>query len=307
MPWRPKNSSLADRADPLVAGFVSPPYTAAMGAFIRVLTLNIWNTSGPYEARREMLRDGIAALAPDLMAFQEAMHTPRDQVAELLEGTGYHVLHQIDARPDSRWDQGCCVASRWPLECVEVLPLDVTENARSYPYAALAVRVAAPEPPGLLLFVCCKPSWELNRERERELQALEIARLVRRHADPHAFPPIVAGDFDATPDSSSIRFLTGRQSLEITNVCFRDAWAEAGDGGPGYTWTDRNGHARDIIEQLFFEKRHARRIDYVFLGSFHDYPRFARIGACRIVLDTPVGRIWPSDHYGVLAEIDVER
>lgn len=276
------------------------------GTTLRVLTLNIWNTSGPYEKRVPLLKKGIADLSPDIMAFQEAVRTPEgSQIEDLLAGQGYQILHQLDVRPQVRWDQGCCVASRWPIRLVELLPLDLTPNARSYPYAALAVRVDAPDPCGPFLFVCAKPSWELNRERERELQAVQIARLVRRHARRDELPPVLAGDFDATPDAASIRFLTGRQSLEGQSVCFRDGWSEAGDGGPGYTWTSENGHAREIIERILHERRHARRIDYVFLGSFHDHPRFARFSSCRIVLHEALQGVWPSDHYGLFAEIDL--
>ena len=89
------------------------------------------------------------------------------------------------------------------------------------------------------------------------------------------------------------------------SVCFRDAWAEAGDGSPGYTWTADNPYVREWVDAVMFEKHHARRIDYVFVGSFHDYPKCARISTCGVVLDKPTDGIWPSDHYGVYATIDV--
>jgi endonuclease/exonuclease/phosphatase family metal-dependent hydrolase len=268
--------------------------------------MNIWNFTEPYARRQALLRRGVRELDPDLLAFQEAGFAGgRHQVAEALEGLGYHLLHQLEVKSDSRWDQGCCVASRWPIEPQELLAFDLTEHTHRYPYAALAVRVAAPDPVGRLLFVCAKPSWELSREYERELQAVELVKLVRRHTAASDFPPIIAGDFDAAPDRASVRFLTGRQSLAGISTCLRDAWAEAGDGSPGYTWTSDNPGARQLIEKRLFEKRHARRIDYIFMGSFHDYSKFARIARCRVVLNKPVNGIWPSDHYAVCADIDV--
>ena len=277
-------------------------------SLLRVLTMNIWTFSAPYAERMRLLRAGIEALAPDLLAFQEAGYADgRHQVAECLEGMGYHLLHQFELTPFPGRDNACCVAARWPLELVELLPQAVSERSRSYPYAALAVRVAAPEPVGPLLFVCAKPSWELCAEYERELQAVALARLVARHADPAGFPPIIAGDFDATPDSAGIRFLTGKQSLDGMSVCFRDAWAEAGDGGEGYTWTSDNPYVAEMIERRLFQTRHARRIDYIFLGSFHDYAPFARITRCRVALNEPSDGVWPSDHYAVCAEIATAR
>jgi endonuclease/exonuclease/phosphatase family metal-dependent hydrolase len=168
--------------------------------------------------------------------------------------------------------------------------------------------VAAPEPAGPLLFVCAKPSWELHRERERELQALAIVALIRRHARREEFPTVLAGDFDAGPDAASIRFLCGKQSLEGVSTQFLDAWEQAGDGSAGHTWTWRNAFAARIIAACIRQPRHARRIDYVFLGSPHDHDRFARVRSARVVLNRPDARgVWPSDHYGVHVEIDVTR
>ena len=285
---------------------IFPPCHQSGERPMRVLTMNLWNFSEPYEKRQALLRRGVEELDPDLMAFQEAGFADgRHQVADALQGMGYQILHQFEVMPDQRWNQGCCIASRWPIELTEILSLDLTEHTRDYPYAALAVRVAAPSPAGSFLFVSAIPSWELNREYERERQVVEIVKMVRRHASASQFPPIIVGDFDATPESGSVRFLTGQQSLEGMSVCFRDAWAEAGDGSPGYTWTTDNQHARHLIETILFEKRHARRIDYIFMGSFHDYPKFARISSCRVVMDKPTDGIWPSDHYAVYATIDV--
>jgi len=271
---------------------------------LRVLTMNIWNFCEPYEKRQSLLRRGLQELDPDLMAFQEAGFVDgRHQAADVLGGMGYHILHQFEVQSDPRSTNGCCVASRWPIEVTELLSLDITEHTHGY--AALAVRVAVPSPVGPLLFVSAVTSWELNREYERERQAVEIVKMVRRHARKEEFPPIIAGDFDATPEAASVRFLTGKQSLDGMSVCFRDAWAEVDDGGPGYTWTTDNRYVREWVEAVMFEKRHARRIDYIFLGSFHDYPKFARISTCRVALDKPSDGVWPSDHYAVYAEIDV--
>lgn len=273
---------------------------------LRVFTMNIWNFDGPYAKRQQILRAGIRKLAPDLLAFQEAgFDGQRDQVREILDGCGYHIVHQFDKLTSPPCQNGCCLASRWPFELVEVLPMQVTAACGGYPYAAMAVRVAAPEPVGLLLFVCVKPSWELNRERERERQAVALDEMIRRHARRTEFPTVIAGDFDATPDSASIRFLTGKQSLEGKSTHYLDAWQQAGNNSAGYTWTYQNGFAAQIIDRCIRQPRHARRIDYIFLGSPHDYSRFARLRSGRVVLDKPVAGIWPSDHYALYAEVDV--
>lgn len=278
-----------------------------MTTTIRVLTMNIWNFDGEYKARQRLLREGIRDLAPDLLAFQEAgCDGNRDQVRDMLDGLGYHVIHQFDGQTHRPGRDGCAIASRWPVAWLETVNLQVTSLARAYPYAAILVRTHVPAPVGPLLFACTKPSWELNREYERELQAVALVKAIARHADRNHAPTIVAGDYDATPDSASIRFMTGRQSLDGLSVHYRDTWAEAGDGTEGYTWTFRNGSAAGVIDRCFQDKRHERRIDYIFLGSPHDYTRRAVISKARVVLDKPDNGVWPSDHYAVFAEISVD-
>jgi endonuclease/exonuclease/phosphatase family metal-dependent hydrolase len=53
------------------------------------------------------------------------------------------------------------------------------------------------------------------------------------------YPTIVCGDFNAGPDSDEIR-ITGRSTTAAARLVFCDAREEAGDGTPGYTWSNRN-------------------------------------------------------------------
>jgi len=270
-------------------------------SLLRVLSMNIWTFSAPYEKRMKLLRAGVERLSPDLMAFQEAGYADgRHQVAELLDGLNYHIIHQFEYGVSLGRDNGCCIASRWPMKEVSVVPLNVTENAQRYPYCLLIARVSAPTPVDEILFVCAKPSWEWNREYERELQAVILAETVLSRTNPSDFPPIIAGDFDATPEHASIRFLSGKQSLAGKSVHFRDAWAEAGDGTGGYTWSWQNGYTANRLHQ----RHHCRRIDYIFLGSPHNFEQYAAFTTCRVEMTEPVCGVWPSDHYAVYAEIE---
>jgi endonuclease/exonuclease/phosphatase family metal-dependent hydrolase len=267
---------------------------------LRVLTMNIWNFTEPYEKWQQLLRCGIQQLGPDLMAFQEAGHdVKRHQVAAFLDGLGYHILHQFDRVPFPGCNEGCCIASRWPMKIVELRSFHLTKRRKSHPCLAMVARVRAPKPVGPVLFGCGRPSWEFSAEYERELQVVAMTRLVKKHADPDGVPTVIAGDFDATPDSASIRFLTGRQSLQGTSVHYRDCWQQAGDGSEGYTWSYENPGVRWHLDRWRAEPHHARRIDSIFIGSHHDYKQRARVRRCRVVLNRPSRGVWPSDHYGV--------
>jgi endonuclease/exonuclease/phosphatase family metal-dependent hydrolase len=79
---------------------------------------------------------------------------------------------------------------------------------------------------------------------------------------------------------------------------FTDAWAVAGDGD-GHTWTVDNPLAAKEIARLLGDPSHRRRIDYVLAGP----P--ARVRSAALVGTRPVDGVWLSDHFGVLADVDV--
>jgi len=271
---------------------------------ISILTINV-NGYRPYADRAPILRQGIIDLQPDLLSFQEAAYQSgrQHQIAECLDGLGYQIDHQFDGVDDAVRCDGNCVASRWPMERIDLVPLPTTARAGEYPVAALCETIHAPEPFGDFLFVNPKPNWQLHLEREREEQVLAIARLTEKYADPNGFPPVVAADFDACPDNSSIRFMTGRQSLDGCSTHFLDAWAITGDDTPGYTWTSDNPFNTEIIARYTGARHHRRRIDYIFVGSPFLFAKPAHVTSCKVVLDKPVNGIYASGHFGVYAEI----
>ncbi len=176
---------------------------------VRVATLNLWGRGGSWDRRRPVLIDGLLELRPDVVAFQEAIvGDGYDQVVDLL-GPDFHVVHQtVGLLGDG--NHAASIASRWPLGEVD---LHVTPRTEDYPCAAIAAEVLAPEPVGPLLFVAHGPSYQWGAELERELQAVAAARLVERFAEGRRMHAMVAGDFNATPEASSVRFWSGRQSL----------------------------------------------------------------------------------------------
>jgi endonuclease/exonuclease/phosphatase family metal-dependent hydrolase len=149
-------------------------------------------------------------------------------------------------------------------------------------------------------------SWRGGRavhRGHRERQAIAITDLDARHRT--SLPTIIAGDFNAGPDAASIRYLTGRQSIAGRSVHYHDAWEIAGQG-PGHTWTVENPNARGEIEQIVRQPRHRRRLDYVFIGSWHAHPQaHCRVRAAALAFDQPTDGLWPSDHFGVVVDVEI--
>jgi endonuclease/exonuclease/phosphatase family metal-dependent hydrolase len=262
---------------------------------VRVATLNLWGRRGDWDARRKVLAAGLRELRPDLVAFIEAIVTDDyDQVVDLL-GPDYHVAHQQDREPDG---QGASIASRWPIRAVSEVDLNVTPRTDGFACTTVVADVDAPDPIGPLWFADHVPNWQLDFERERELQALAAARFLEEVVAPRPRHVVLAGDFTADPDSASVRFLTGHQSLEGTSVCYRDTWESVHPGEPGETFTPSNPLVADWDWPF-------RRLDYILVRCGEHGGPTLEVQNCRRIFDQPVDGVWASDHFGVVADLDL--
>jgi hypothetical protein len=67
--------------------------------------------------------------------------------------------------------------------------------------------------------------------------------------------------------------------------------------GAGDTFTQRNG-----IRAASLPTWPYRRIDYLFVKC-HVRGGLLQPERCEVVLDQPVDGVWPSDHFGVMADL----
>jgi endonuclease/exonuclease/phosphatase family metal-dependent hydrolase len=267
---------------------------------LSVLTLNLWHDSGPWPERQARIREWIDRLSPDLIGFQEALRAPgRDQVAELLEGRGYRFEYAPATRfwregsPFSPGEFGNAVASRFPIVEREAIALPDAGDGEKR--CALSVTLDAPF--GALSFTCTHLNWKFRHGEVRERQVQAVCALALRRRMRGGFPSIVVGDFNAEPESAEVRYVCGLQSLGGRSVAFLDAFRTAGEG-VGITWSNQNPYAAAALEP-------DRRIDYVFTG----FPQRNGIGQllhCRVVCNDEKDGVWPSDHFGVYAELRSE-
>lgn len=259
---------------------------------LRVLTMNVLAPEyACWPERRRLLAGRLRALEPDVVALQEIAP---DGVAELL-GDGWHVV----AHSGVDGGVGAALASRWPVgETHEIDQRPAGRPIRPAWCATVVAQVLAPPPWGPLWMVHHKPSWPYGYEAEREVQALRTARFVEELLPRPEEHVVLLGDLDAPPDSASIRFLTGKQALNGTSVCYTDAWASCYPAEPGHTFTPANALVRAGDMPL----ETGRRIDYVLVRGGPWGPPLA-VAACRRVLVDPIDGVQASDHYGVFAEL----
>ncbi len=280
-------------------------------AELRVLTLNIWNKSGPWAARAESIRRGLEQLEPDLVGLQEVLQLEGrsgdpegDQLAELNQRLGFHAAYAKATEFGGGLQFGNALLSRFPiLEHTRIaLPECDSGEQRSVLYALVD------HPQGALPVFVTHFNWKLHHGAVRQKQIQSLVDQVFRLAplDERKLPPIVMGDFNAEPDSDEMRFMRGLTSLEGRTVYFTDAWVFAGRdraspaGSQGYTFDSRNPYAALAHEP-------PRRIDYIYVrGPDHRF-RGEPIET-RVVFDAPDASdpaVWPTDHFGVFTRLRV--
>src|SRR5829696_5384608 len=267
---------------------------------LRAATLNLLSADrADWDRRREVLRSGLPNLRPVVIALQETVWgNGYDQAADLL-GADYQVVRHSARSADG---VGAALASRWPFGSVREIDLHVTDRVdlpSALPWAAAVVAdVQLPPPFGLTLFVHHKPTFQVGYARERELQAVACARFVEDQLAGRDLHVVLMGDFDDTADSSSVRFWTGRQSLEGLSVAYRDAWEAVHPADLGHTFTPLNPLVR--AGEMSLEL--GRRIDYVMVRCGVHGPTLDVVD-CRLAFAEPVGGHWASDHFGLVADL----
>jgi endonuclease/exonuclease/phosphatase family metal-dependent hydrolase len=259
----------------------------------RVATVNIWNRSGPWPRRRELLRAEIAALDLDALGLQEVLQLGAlpSQAHELVPD-GWHVFVAPAWRVGGELSLCNAIASPHALADSRALALPSPPglDTRSIAFA----RVAAPHGP--LPFFVTHLTVQAHLSPARRAQARALADHVAALAPIDEPPPVVVGDMNAEPDADEMRFLRGLTSIDGASVYFADAWLASGAAGTGFTWDRANPYARATREP-------SRRIDYIFARGPDRFLRGEPLSA-RLCFDRPGDDgAWPTDHFGVVAEI----
>lgn len=272
------------------------------GAVLTVVSHNVLH-GGPWsgfrgdgqrlERRLDLIAAELAELKPDVVALQEAAvsrrlgHVPARLSARL--GL-YHVHAPATTRVFgdgilSRlvigalgFREGPAILSRFPIVESEVFTLPRCLYALD-PRVLLRARLDTPW--GLI------DVFSAHTSRD-DCQVGRVAALVAGRRN--GLPSVLMGDFNAIETSQTIRAMT-------EDAGFVDAYRRANPDAPGPTVWQRVDAPGPTVR---------RRVDYVFLVPGRETR--GDVVASRVVLDTPGrladgGTLWPSDHYGVLAQI----
>jgi len=272
---------------------------------LRVVTFNLlhggpssgWQGDGQHlEERLAMVTRDLRALAPDIVGLQESsIARGRGNVAaRLAAALSLHWAHASATRRVSgiRWfdalvvwamnfEEGPAILSRWPIIETEIVELP---RCRRFYDPRVLLRAAVATPRGVLQVFSTHTGSDACQVRR-------IAELVEARRG--ELPAVAVGDFNAADSAESITALARDHG-------FMDAWRAAGQGpSAGLTVWQRVDAPSATV---------SRRVDFIFLVPYG--AASARVRNSRVVLDTPERRadgtlLWPSDHYGVLADVDL--
>lgn len=284
-----------------------------MSANLRVITLNFWGTEPPLERRLALAIRQLRALAPDAICLQEvrpidghAGRTTGDVIADAL-GMAAHYAVAVEwadgVHPKlPAGQEGLAVIARRIVDA-RVLPLPEPRAADARLLLSAQVETAG----GPIWVHTTHLHYRLDDGVAREQQVLAVDEAIRACGRGNTdAPQILCGDMNATADSDEMRFLRGLTTLSGRRTHFQDAWLRhhrepgAGDGpAQGITWSSENELTRPL-RSLDID----RRIDYVYVTSRKRDGR-GTIHDCRVVLTERDGDICASDHYGVLADVQI--
>ncbi len=237
------------------------------------------------------IEDALVAANPDVVCLIESWSdtdtTQAEQVARRL-GLEHQMFvgdwQQVD------WVSGIGLVSRWPLSIIERRMLRGDDG--SGVGEALAISIEGER--GQIQFFAVMLDYPLDASRLRQEQVGQLAQLISETTRKR-YPIVLCGDFNAGPDSDEIRILTGQSATAAPGLVFYDAWEVAGDGTPGYTWSNLNPLAAVAMYP-------DRRFDYVLSA----WPRLGAVGHpthCELLGVVPSDGLQLSDHYGVLADL----
>lgn len=257
---------------------------------VSVMSWNIWWQFGPWQERAPAIEATIKAADPDLIALQEVWGDDAENFAKTLaEKLGYHYYYAHCMTMNSV-GFGNAILSRWPILSAEATTLS-GEAETGELRKVLSTKIDGPR--GEIGFFCTHLNWRYEQSHIRQVQVQDVAEFVK-HNMAGKMPPILCGDFNAEPMSEEIRRVTGLSKAAAEGLVFHDAWLVAGEG-KGFTWSNENPFAVAEFEP-------DRRIDYIFSGHPKARGR-GQVSDIKIIGNTPVDGTWPSDHFGLLAQI----
>lgn len=246
---------------------------------VTVATLNLFNRMGDWERRAPLVIEQLAALAPDVIGFQEVdlnldqgMWIARQINQRLPERPHYRIRH---AASPGKYASVHGIAVMSKIEAIEHVAIDLMSHER------MAQRIVF-EHEGKQFALVNTHLHHPPEEADVRVRQLEYL-LDWLDRDSRRLPTIVLGDFNSYVEEPAVALMKSR---------FRSAYEAVHGAEPQKTWpTPVNT----------FDDSPAGALDYIYVS-----PEF-RILDAGLAFDRPSPNdpgLYPSDHLGLFARVE---
>ncbi len=242
---------------------------------MKIAAYNLWESDAGMPERLWQIMEEISSCGADIFCLQEVSRP----IFELLtQNFPYFHLNE---------PSGTAILSRYPLNAVTDSEFAASATVSTGKTSLRIVSLHLP--------------WKSTSERERA-----IVRIVLENEEILTDYTLLAGDFNASEQSSIQRFLTGEQSLYDADAFFFDlaeAWAETTGIPPAATLDFRNNPRWGVVDPPNTIQKSVR-YDRILLKNPYpqDFPILQSLERFGTKI-SPVTHLCASDHYGVSAEL----
>jgi len=262
-------------------------------ADVTIATLNIFNNAhGRWVERGPLIAEQLAALAPDVCAFQEVDRFG-DRVAEVVShanrmlGEDRYFMHLL-ANPQATSIKSLAVASRLAVVARDRVDLEADD-------IAFRVELALDDSDTTFDLVTTHFLYRPSREGG-EVRLRQAHQLLDWLAAGTGRPTVVVGDFNALPVGQTIAAMKGR---------FRSAYEVVHGAEPETTQPTPLVYSLDAPKAFGVPELPPGRkdtVDYVFVSDE------VEVVTAEMAFDQPARRdatLYPSDHYGLTASLQI--
>jgi len=257
----------------------------------------LWRFQPDWRARERGILTTLEQLQPDVLGLQECWsEAGRSQAHLIAEHLGLHAAFAGPSlppvpEPPEQSDQagvlmGVGLVSRWPISNLHRHGLPVSHRQ----VAPVALEAEVRHPESAFRVIVAATEWEPAYADDHLAQTTALARLLQASGSRGS---TAAGTFllaDLNCDASQPEFGPFTRIAE-------DTWALGGGDPNAVTLSSAVPFA-----PLEARKEIDRRIDHILLRKGSD----ASVDAA-FTVDTPVGELYPSDHFPVVADVRLRR
>jgi len=258
------------------------------GDTVKFITYNIWNNNINFDLRLDLLIDLIKKEKVAVLALQEVRN--KETVLKIKKECNFNYLiwkKYFDC------EEGLAILSNYPI-MTSWTNWDDTEDVHNSGVMCVTININGEEIG--ITNVHLDYKYSFNRE-------IEIVKTIKVIDDLNVKYNLIMGDFNTYPNSIIYKFLTGQQSLfeQSTN------WIDLSE-----VYSRMHKMENEITLDFYNNPRWDNnyvldipgRFDWIMLKN--PYPKeYPRLKNYKVIGKQRIKGITPSDHYGVLCELDI--